>query len=339
MRLYVDIEKQLDDFMLQVRFETDGEVFAILGASGCGKTMTLRCIAGIERPDKGVIKLGDRVLFDSEAGIDIPARKRRVGYLFQDYALFPHMTVLENIACGCSYGNAMEYAAKFYMKGKENLYPHQLSGGEKQRTAIARMLAASPDLIMFDEPFSALDGHLKANLEGEILSATDALGGQALFVSHDRDEVYRLTDRIAVMEKGQIAEIKPKKELFDAPSSLAAAMLTGYENLTVVEKVSEGLLHAADWGTRIRCDFKGRPAFAGFKAEDFRVVKEGEDPLPENVLACRPERVMDDREGKIIRFRSDSGTAMTLKLPSYAHIDGGRLLLYMPPDKIAVFEK
>lgn len=339
MRLYVDIEKQLDDFRLQARFETDGEVFAILGASGCGKTMTLRCIAGIERPDKGVIKLGDRVLFDSEAGIDIPARKRRVGYLFQDYALFPHMTVLENIACGCSSGNAMEYAAKFYLKGKENLYPHQLSGGEKQRTAIARMLAASPDLIMFDEPFSALDGHLKANLEGEILSATDALGGQALFVSHDRDEVYRLTDRIAVMEKGQIAEIKPKKELFEAPSSLAAAMLTGYENLTTVEKVSEGLLHAADWGIRIRCDFKGRPAFAGFKAEDFRIVKEGEAPFSENVLVCCPERVMDDRDGKIIRFRSDSGTAMTLKLPGHGHIDGGRLLLYMPPDKIAVFEK
>lgn len=151
MKLHVDIEKDLHSFRLKVSFDTDGEVFAVLGSSGSGKSMTLKCIAGIEKPDRGVVTLGGRVLFDSAAGIDLPPQKRRIGYLFQDHALFPHMTVMENISCG-SEKNAREYIDRFYLRGKEDLRPHQLSGGEKQRTAIARMLAAEPKLIMLDDP-------------------------------------------------------------------------------------------------------------------------------------------------------------------------------------------
>ena len=348
MKLYVDIEKQLDDFKLMARFETDGEVFAVLGASGCGKTMTVRCIAGIERPDRGVIKLGDRVLFDSDAGIDVPARKRRIGYLFQDYALFPHMTVFENIACGCPSEDVTEYVEKFYLTGKEALYPHQLSGGEKQRTAIARMLAASPDLIMFDEPFSALDSHLKSNLEGEILAAADALGGQALFVSHDRDEVYRLTDRIAVMDKGYITEIKSKGELFTCPSSMAAAMLVGYENFTAVEKLADGLFYAEDWGMRIRCDFEGEAAIACLRAEDFKLAEAesdgGDGSLEESMMIVRPERILEDIKGKIIRFRSPAGCAMTLRIGRESRDsdrikEGQQITVRMPRSRILMLER
>lgn len=214
MSLYVDIEKKCGDFELKVKFETADEVFSILGASGCGKSLTLKCIAGIEKPDRGIIKLDDKVLFDSEKRINLPARERKVGYLFQDYALFPNMTVLQNIACGA--GNkkiAAEFAEKFYLKGKEHLYPSQLSGGQKQRVAIARMLAAKPDVIMLDEPFSALDNYLKTQMEREIMDVLDSYEGPVLFVSHDRNEVYRLTDRMAVMEDGRIVDVQSKLSL------------------------------------------------------------------------------------------------------------------------------
>lgn len=118
MKLHVDIEKDLHSFRLKVSFDTDGEVFAVLGSSGSGKSMTLKCIAGIEKPDRGVVTLGGRVLFDSAAGIDLPPQKRRIGYLFQDHALFPHMTVMENISCG-SEKNAREYIDRFYLRGKK----------------------------------------------------------------------------------------------------------------------------------------------------------------------------------------------------------------------------
>ena len=144
MALYVDIEKKCGDFLLKVKFTAEKEVLGLLGASGCGKSMTLKCIAGIEKPDRGVIRLDDKVFFDSEKRIHLPVQKRRVGYLFQDYALFPNMTVLQNILCGAGdRKKASEYVKRFFLEGKEQLYPAQLSGGQKQRTAMARMLAGN----------------------------------------------------------------------------------------------------------------------------------------------------------------------------------------------------
>jgi molybdate transport system ATP-binding protein len=149
MALYVDIEKKCGDFLLKVKFTAQKEVLGLLGASGCGKSMTLKCIAGIEKPDKGVIRLDDKVFFDSEKRIHLPVQKRRVGYLFQDYALFPNMTVLQNILCGAGdRKKASEYVKRFFLDGKEQLYPAQLSGGQKQRIAMARMLAGEPEILM-----------------------------------------------------------------------------------------------------------------------------------------------------------------------------------------------
>ena len=158
MALYVDIEKKCGDFLLKVKFTAEKEVLGLLGASGCGKSMTLKCIAGIEKPDKGVIQLDDKVFFDSEKRIHLPVQKRRVGYLFQDYALFPNMTVLQNILCGAGdRKKASEYVKRFFLEGKEQLYPAQLSGGQKQRLAIARVIAKNPKVYLFDDSFSALD--------------------------------------------------------------------------------------------------------------------------------------------------------------------------------------
>lgn len=257
MKLIVDMEKKLRDFSLQVAFEADREVLSLLGASGCGKSMTLKCIAGIETPDKGRILLGDTVLYDSEQGINLPPQKRHVGYLFQNYALFPNMTLAENIRF-VAYGQAVEKErivreemARFSLEGLEDAYPVALSGGQQQRAAFARMLAARPQLLMLDEPFSALDSHLRWNLERELKKVMEDYGATALLVSHDRGEAYRLSDRIAVMEKGRMDALRLKEELFRHPDTLAATLITGCKNISKARKVNDALLVATDWGIEL----------------------------------------------------------------------------------------
>jgi len=170
MSLYVDIKKSLNGFKLDVNFEAGKQTTGLLGASGCGKSMTLKCIAGIEKPDSGVIMLNDKILFDSTKKINIPPQERNTGYLFQNYALFPNMTTLQNISIGLKLPKherdkiVKEKITKFGLSGLENRYPNQLSGGQQQRVALARILAKEPDILMLDEPFSALDSFLKWQL-------------------------------------------------------------------------------------------------------------------------------------------------------------------------------
>ena len=178
MSVYVDVEKTLGAFRLSVRFQAGNEVFGILGASGCGKSMTLKTIAGIEKPDRGRIVLDDQVLFDAEKGIDLAPQKRQVGLLFQNYALFPNMTVEKNLLAGARASKEPRDQAKarvadmmdrFYLTGLEKHRPHQLSGGQQQRAALARILLTRPRLLMLDEPFCALDGYLSWKLELELM--------------------------------------------------------------------------------------------------------------------------------------------------------------------------
>lgn len=302
MALYVDVEKQCGDFHLKVSFETEEEIFAILGASGCGKSMTLKCIAGIEKPDKGLIRWNDRVLFDSEKGINVPARKRKIGYLFQDFALFPNMTVLENIRCGGRKKSlAQEYVKRFYLEGKEQLYPHQLSGGQKQRVALARMLAAEPEVLLLDEPFSALDSYLKWQLELELLRVFEEYQKDVILVSHDRNEVYRLTDRIAVMDRGEIADVQEKSVLFQAPATLEATRLTGCKNFSRVVKQEDGRYYAVDWGIFLSgSEGAQHAAYVGYRAHYFEPVS---ILAEENVIECKVERVIEDTFSIIVLFR------------------------------------
>ena len=192
MSLYVDIEKRLGAFRLKSKFEVADETLALLGASGCGKSMTLKCIAGIVTPDRGRIVLNGRVLFDSEKKIDLTPQQRRVGYLFQQYALFPNMTVEQNILCGIRAGSrsekrslAAEKLRMFRLEGLEKKYPAQLSGGQQQRVALARILCSEPQAILLDEPFSALDSYLKWNLELELSDLLAGFHGPILWVSHE----------------------------------------------------------------------------------------------------------------------------------------------------------
>lgn len=359
MSLYVDIEKTVGNFTLRVNFETEDEVFAILGASGCGKSMTLKCIAGIEKPDRGCIILDDEVLFDSERRVNVPVRKRGIGYLFQDYALFPNMTVFENIMCGAGdKGITQEFIRRFYLEGKERLYPEQLSGGQKQRVALARMLSAKPRYLLLDEPFSALDNYLKSKLEREIMDVLENYGRNVLFVSHDRNEVYRLTDTIAVMENGRVVDIRPKRELFESPRTLAATLLTGCKNVTALE-LKEGGLYAADWGIYLSVKDAGNLSLYKYAAVRAHYFEPAEDIIDNrvavqaNCMECEVIREIEDTFSMVILFKNknmrynEENSILTaefdkeewIKLKKHTVLSGKTLLLRIPEEKIILMEK
>ena len=266
MSIAVNIKKNLGSFRLDVAFSQESGVLALLGGSGCGKSMTLRCIAGIETPDSGKIVLNGVTVYDSERKINLPPQQRQVGLLFQNYALFPNMTVEENILCGLrekrdkSEKTALlaEYIRKFHLEGLEKHTPAQLSGGQKQRCALARMLIGRPGILMLDEPFSALDSYLRWELERELLSTLREYDGTVLFVSHDRDEVYRISDRIAVYQNGTIDVISDKWELFRQPITCTAAILTGCKNVAEAS-YSEKTVTVPQWGLTLPLPADGLP--------------------------------------------------------------------------------
>lgn len=245
-----------------MEFEADGGCMGILGASGCGKSMTLKCVAGIEKPDHGRIVLNGKVLFDSEKGINMPARERRVGYLFQNYALFPTMTVEENLAIVLPGKKkdklplVAEQLRRFQLEGLEKRYPSQLSGGQQQRVALARMLLYSPDIIMLDEPFSALDGFLKDTLQMEMLELIKDYSGDVLMVSHSRDEIYKFCDHMMLLSDGKTILKGSTKDIFRRPERMEAAKLTGCKNISSIEKISDYELYACDWKIKLKTEEK-----------------------------------------------------------------------------------
>ena len=285
MSLLVDIEKTLGSFRLRVKFEAGHRVLALLGASGCGKSMTLKCIAGIETPDRGRIALDGVTLFDSEARINLPPQKRRVGYLFQQYALFPNMTVAQNIACGVrekkqARAQVGEMISAMHLEGLEHKRPHQLSGGQQQRAALARILVNAPEVLLLDEPFSALDSHLRFQLESEVRSAIRRFGKTVLLVSHNRDEVFRLSDEIAIMREGSIEAHGERKAVFADPRTVSGAILTGCKNVARLERRGEHLAHIPDWGVTLRLyrDI-GDATHVGVRMHDVRAGGSGENAL------------------------------------------------------------
>lgn len=259
MSLIVDVRKKLGSFELESKFEAQNGVTCLLGPSGCGKSMTLKCIAGIEKPDEGYIELDGVVLYDSEKGINLPPQKRRVGYLFQNYALFPNMTVRQNILCGMrrirDKSEKEEKLKKmldmFQLGGLENHRPAQLSGGQAQRTALARIMVSDPQLLLLDEPFSALDAHLRDKLMIEMRDVLTCFGREVIMVTHDRNEAYNMSREIAVMDSGRLLTVNRTKALFADPGSVPAAMLTGCKNIAPAIKRGEHEVYVPDWGVSL----------------------------------------------------------------------------------------
>ncbi|MCQ2454219.1 MAG: ABC transporter ATP-binding protein [Clostridia bacterium] len=216
-------------------------------------------MAGIEQPDRGHIELDGVTLFDSDKHINLKPQQRQVGYLFQNYALFPNMTVKQNILCGLHWEknrtakeNAYAEAVRLFgLEGLEKHKPAQLSGGQQQRVALARILVNRPKLLMLDEPFSALDTHLRMRLQMEMLDVLKNYGGPVLMVTHSRDEAYHMCDHIAVMNQGRLQQSRPTKELFADPQTVPAAVLTGCKNIAPAEKAGEHLLKVPSWGVTL----------------------------------------------------------------------------------------
>ena len=304
MSVFVDIEKTLGSFHLKVRFEAGNETLALLGASGSGKSMTLKCIAGIEKPDRGRIVVDDVVLFDSEKHINLPPQQRHTGLMFQNYALFPNMTVLQNIRAGAGREpdkRKREAAVaaimdSFGLTPLAGHLPSQLSGGQQQRNALARILVSSPRILLLDEPFSALDNHLRFRLEQEVRQIIGEFGKTVLLVSHDRDEAFRLSDSIAIVDDGKIDAFGTKAEVFANPRTRKGAMLTGCKNSSHLEMLEAGKAWATDWDMELEIpgltpetgavgirmhDIRPGPGRNGFRC---RVVEEIENPFSYTIM-------------------------------------------------------
>ena len=295
MSILIDIHKKYKNFSLNVAFSaSDGQTghTGLLGASGCGKSLTLRCIAGIEKPDSGFIEINGKTVFDSERGINLAPQLRNTGYLFQSYALFPTMTVGENIGIACGRGcgtTTAERMSKAERKTKvwgllerfriaelADRYPSQLSGGQQQRVALARMLASDPEVILLDEPFSALDSFLRRQVEEELSRTLSHFPGSIIFVSHDRDEVFRFCGNMIILDGGSIAREGKRDEVFADPQTVSAARLTGCKNITGAKKAGERRIAVPLWGLLLETE---RPVsdgitHAGIRAHHIRAVKE-----------------------------------------------------------------
>ena len=311
MSLEVEIEKRFAGFTLRAQFTAQDTATAILGASGCGKSMTLRCIAGIVKPDKGRIVLDGVPLFDSEKKIDLPPQKRGVGLLFQNYALFPNMTVEQNILCGLHAepdrakrrAACAEMIRTLRLEGLEKRLPAALSGGQQQRVALARILAAKPRILMLDEPFSALDSYLREQVEGEVGALLAAFPGPALLVTHNRDEAYRLCREMIVMDGGRVLRAGETKAVFADPRSCTAARLTGCKNILPCVKAGPRSVRLAGWEAELHLAAEVPEAVCavGIRAHDFapcaagapnalpvRVVSSGENPFDWNLICTAP---------------------------------------------------
>jgi molybdate transport system ATP-binding protein len=350
MSLNIDIKKKLPAFNLDVKLEAGEERLGLLGASGCGKSLTMRCIAGVETPDEGRIVVNDQVFFDSEKGINLSPQERKTAYLFQNYQLFPNLSVEQNVQAGMDrklskqerHEAAVKALSIFSMESFAERYPGRLSGGQQQRVALARMIAARPGIFMFDEPFSALDAYLKSSLEQTLLDMLDLVKQTVLYVSHDIDEAFRFCDRICVISDGRVAEIGPTEQIVNDPHTLAAVKLSGCKNVSAARRVDEHTVEATDWGMTFRTKREvpeglghvGIRAFyiheaseahaGGFNTYDLAVHRTSDSRFERSVMLQAPSA------GHLIQWKVDKLATPADRLPNA----GDRLALHFDADKL-----
>ncbi|MDR0583924.1 MAG: ATP-binding cassette domain-containing protein [Treponema sp.] len=311
MSIKIRIRKRLSrSFTLEMEFETSGDstgaCLGILGVSGSGKSMTLKCIAGIETPDEGFISINGRTLFDSAKKINLKPQARQVGYLFQNYALFPRMTALENIIAGLSgkgtgpekKRKALDRIHQFGLDGLENRCPALLSGGQQQRVALARMLIREPEAILLDEPFSALDSGLREQMQILTLELLENRS-DVILVTHSRDEVFKLCDELLIMDGGRALKKGKTREVFHSPGTIAAARLTGCKNISPIKRIGQREILALRWGLLLRTAVPVGEGIGhvGIRAHDFvpaenetynripiALIRRSEEPFEEVVI-------------------------------------------------------
>ncbi len=318
MELYVDIHKDYGAFQLNVQFDAGKGITGLLGASGSGKSLTLKCIAGVETPDSGIIRLNGRTLYDSAHGIDLPPQQRNVGYLFQSYALFPNMSVEQNILCGLHRvkdqavrrAKLQEMYELFHLHGLERHRPGQLSGGQAQRVALARILVTEPELLLLDEPFSALDSYLREQLQPQTHALLQRLGIQTLLVTHSQEEAYRMCRQLRILHNGQVIRTGETDEVFRQPGTVAAARLTGCKNIAAARRVSATTIEVPAWGITLLsgATVPDNVAAIGVNANRFHTYP------GENQLAVQWQGALRDPVSDIKLFRFPGQAAHTENL-------------------------
>jgi molybdate transport system permease protein len=291
-QLRVQLRKTLPSFSLAIDLEAGARPLGLLGASGAGKSITLRMIAGVVRPDSGSIELNGRVLYASERGIDLPPAARRIGVVFQDYALFPHRTVAENVGYAlfrlprverrrrvAELLNAMGIAHLAHQR------PAVISGGERQRVAIARCLAMQPEALLFDEPFAALDPHLRRSTEEQLRETLRGYPGAVLFITHDMEEAFRFCAELMVLERGRVIAHGPRQVLFDDPGTVTAARLTGCKNIAAAQAVDAHHVRVEPWECTLTTEraVPAKLAAVGYRSHHFRLQRQA---AGENVFPC-----------------------------------------------------
>jgi molybdate transport system ATP-binding protein len=336
--LEVDIRKRLAGFHLATAFSAGDEIVALFGPSGAGKSLTLQAIAGILRPDEGLVRLNGLTAFDSAAGISLPPQERRIGYVPQGYALFPHLTVANNIGYGLSALNRRHRAQRVQemisllgLDGLEGRRPRELSGGQQQRVALARALIFRPRLLLLDEPFAALDEAIRSTLRQELLDIRRQMAVTIVLVTHDLVEAFALGDRIAVLDSGRILQQGEREEVYYRPASRRVAELVQSRNIfagRVVENRPDGL--RIDWQGRLvrgpACPWAaaGRPVDFCIRASQVMIVRPGRPANPGerfNVFRGRVVREDLGAEGHLLYVRlADSEQPHDLQIELPIHI-------------------
>jgi ABC-type Fe3+/spermidine/putrescine transport system ATPase subunit len=279
----------VDDISVEFR---DGEMTAVLGPSGCGKTTTLNLIAGFLDPDRGSIRFGDRLIADAAHGIVVPPNQRQLGMVFQSYALWPHLSVADNVA----YGLKMRKVARAQretavrralqrvrLEPQMDRFPHELSGGQQQRVALARAIAYAPQILLFDEPLSNLDAQLREEMRLELKDIHREIGITAIYVTHDQAEAMSLSDRIVVMGDGRILQVGSPRQLYDEPADVRVARFLGRTNLFDARICDAGMVDEGAPIARVRIDGIEQPLSC----------RAAPDSLPDRsgCLSVRPEAV------------------------------------------------
>ncbi len=344
MLIDINIKKKLHNFDLEIAFSMNNGILAVIGESGSGKSMLLKSIAGIENIDAGYVNIDSKIFFDDKKNINIPVKDRRIGYLFQSYALFPHLTVIENIMLVIKSKNKIDkknkaesLLKKFKILSLASKFPDKISGGEKQRVALARILATEPDILLLDEPFSALDTNLKWEIEYDLINFLKEYKKPTIFVTHDMNEALRVGEKILVLSKGKRVDFGLKNEILSSPNNLETAKFMGLKNFIKI-KNNKNLIK----------DFNISEKYSYMVLDS---KKFSFDKLEENIkLKVKFRNFIEDSQHYIFMFESIEykNTLLTVEIARDISKDKIKdilslfksekeLFIYYPKDKILLF--
>lgn len=336
------IKKAFKNFYLDTDFLMEDSRLGLLGPSGSGKSLTLKAIAGLIKPDSGKIILNGRTLFDSEKKINLKPQERRVGFLFQDYALFPNFTVEENVRAGLRDKNSADIKEKlnemriFHIRDK---YPDQISGGERQRTALCRILVNDPEILLLDEPFSALDEYLRSEIEEEVMKFIDTYKLKTILVSHNKEEVYRICDSIVSISSGKTNSVKARLEFFKNPTNITEAKLIGIKNFSTFD-IKDNEIFLKAWGISIKTSRKFDGDIIGILD---KCVKLSASPISEDSIRIDSYRLIENISSCLIVYNKYDQIYEDLKIEiskeDYNKLKNGPIFLTIDEDALICLEE